>query len=82
MTQSVSSPTTSPSTSKWNHTQSFLPYRLCNLGTLLDDISLISNLNPSFIAETVTRQLVGSYTKLPALMADITYFTTLDPNNL
>lgn len=39
-------------------------------------------MNPSYIAETVTRQLVGSYTKLPALMDQITYFTTLDPNNL
>jgi hypothetical protein len=59
MTPSASSLTTSPSTSKTHNPKRS---RICNLGALLDQVALVGNLNPSYIMETVTRQLVGSYT--------------------
>jgi len=45
-------------------------------------VALVGNLNPSYIMETVTRQMVGSYTQLPQLLANINYyanFKTMDP---
>jgi len=57
-------------------------YRLCNLGTLLDMGAQFSNLDPAFIMETLTRQIVASFSEAPQLIADIAFFATVDPNNL
>lgn len=48
-------------------------------------MALVGNLNPSYIMETVVRQMVGSYTELPALLANMNYyanFKTMDPSTI
>ena len=49
-------------------------YRLCNLGTFLDLVAKLAEVDPSFIMETITRQITGLITVLPQLMADIKTF--------
>lgn len=52
------------------------------MNRLLDMGYTFSNLDPSFITETLTRQIVISMTTGGQLMSDVSYFTTIDPNNL
>ena len=49
---------------------------------LLDMAYTFSNLDPNFITETLTRQIVVSFTTGGKLMDDVSYFTTIDKNNL
>lgn len=56
-------------------------FRLCNLGVLLDMAATYANVDPSFIIESLTRQVFASYTTAPDLINQITYLTTIDPNN-
>jgi hypothetical protein len=55
--------------------------RICNFGVFLDQGATFTNLDPAFIAETLTRQITGSITTLPGILADINYWTTFDPND-
>lgn len=41
-----------------------------------------ANLDPSYMTETITRQLVASFTQAPQLIEDMTFFLNVDPNNL
>lgn len=56
-------------------------YRLCNIGVLLDMAATYANIDPSFIVESLTRQIFASYTTAPALLEQISYLTTVDPSN-
>jgi hypothetical protein len=51
---------------------------------LLDQAAQFANLEPAFISETVTRQLVASISDGPQLMADLTEFLNMgtDPTKI
>lgn len=57
-------------------------FRLCNVGVLLDNAAQFCNLDPSYMAETITRQVVASFSQGPQLINDITYWMSVDVNNL
>lgn len=58
-------------------------YRLCNANRLLDMGAQFANLDPSFIMETLTRQIsVAVSSGNSELLGDAMLLLTLDPNNL
>lgn len=52
------------------------------MGVLLDMGAQFANLDPSYMAETLTRQIVASFQEAPGLINDITYFMSLNVDNL
>ena len=60
----------------------FLVFRLCSLNRLLDMGSTFANLDPSFISETLTRQLVVSFTTGGQLISDVQFFANMNGDNV
>lgn len=52
------------------------------MGVLLDMGAQFGNLDPSYIAETLTRQIVASMSSAPQIIADITYWMSFDGENM
>jgi hypothetical protein len=58
-------------------------YRLCNANRLLDMGAQFANLDPSFIIETLTRQItVGVSSGNSQMVSDAMSLLSLDPNRL
>lgn len=60
----------------------FFLFRLCSLNRLLDMGYTFTNLDPSFISETLTRQLVISFTTGGQLISDVQYFANMNGDNI
>ena len=58
-------------------------YRLCNANLILDMGAQFANLDPTFIMETLTRQIsVAVSSGNSQMLSDAMSLLTLDPNNL
>jgi len=58
-------------------------YRLCNANRILDMGAQFANLDPTFIMETLTRQIsVAVSSGNSQMLSDAMSLLTLDPNNL
>lgn len=58
-------------------------YRLCNANRILDMAAQFANVDPTFIVETLTRQIsVAISSGNSQMIADAMSLLTLDPNNL
>jgi len=58
-------------------------YRLCNANRMLDMAAQFANVDPTFIMETLTRQIsVAVSSGNSQMIADAMSLLTLDPNNL
>lgn len=60
-----------------------MTYRLCNANRILDMGAQFANLDPSFIIETLTRQItIASASGNAQMVADAMAVLSLDPNQL
>lgn len=60
-----------------------MTYRLCNANRILDMAAQFTNLDPTFIIETLTRQIsVAVSSGNSQMLSDAMSLLTLDPNNL
>jgi len=57
-------------------------FELCSLNRLLDMGYTFTNLDPIFISETLTRQLVISFTTGGQLISDVQYFANMNGDNI
>ena len=60
-----------------------MTYRLCNANRILDMAAQFANIDPTFIMETLTRQIsVAVSSGNSQMIADAMSLLALDPNNL
>lgn len=60
-----------------------MTYRLCNANRILDMAAQFANVDPTFIVETLTRQIsVAISSGNSQMISDAMSLLTLDPNNL
>lgn len=52
------------------------------MSVLLDSAAKFANLDPGYIAETLSRQITASFTQAPQLFKDIAYFTSFNEESL
>jgi hypothetical protein len=52
------------------------------MGVLLDMAAQFANLDPGYIAETLTRQIVGSVTQAPQIIKDVQTFMSITDGSM
>ena len=57
-------------------------YRLCNANRLMDMAGQFANLDPSFISETLTRQIMVSLGSGSSLLEDVMFYANLNEDNV
>ena len=57
-------------------------YRLCNANRLMDMAGQFANLDPSYITETLTRQIMTSIGGGSKLLEDVMFYANLNEDNL
>jgi hypothetical protein len=57
-------------------------YRLCNANRLMDMAGQFANLDPSYISETLTRQVMVSIGSGSSLLEDVMFYANLNEDNV
>jgi len=57
-------------------------FELCNANRLFDMAGQFANLDPAFISETLTRQIMVSFGSGSSLLEDVMFYANLNEDNI